>query len=37
MTVREDLMYIIRRFGQHSALYRLSAEDPRPVVYIYDR
>ena len=35
-SVREDLMHIIHRFGQHKALYRLSAADPRPVFYIYD-
>ncbi len=36
-TVRADLVHIINRFGQHGALYRLSAEDSRPVFYIYDR
>ena len=37
LTVRDDLMHIIHRFGQHKSLYRLSAEDLRPIVYIYDR
>lgn len=37
LSVRDDLMHIIHRFGQHKALYRLSVEDSRPVVYIYDR
>lgn len=36
VSVRDDLMHIINRFGQHKALYRLSDQDPRPVVYIYD-
>jgi glycoprotein endo-alpha-1,2-mannosidase len=35
-SVREDLIHIIQRFGKHKAFYTLSAEDPRPVVYIYD-
>ncbi len=35
-TVREALMYLLDKYGDHPALYRCAARGDRPLIYLYD-
>jgi competence/damage-inducible protein CinA-like protein len=35
-TTRDAIVYIIDKYGSHSALYRYGKDKPRPMFYVYD-